>query len=132
MGCYGYLCKVYFQKNDFQNALYWCDAIIESNQFSLNTNIDEIYSLSGWNYSNEDFSNDYIPQDMSNGTLTGRLKSNSVDYHPPFNNLIETTLDDRKTNLYTFLAIPYLRKYSNTAMNITVIRLADLLKQSGM
>ena len=67
-----------------------------------------------------------IPQDMSNGTLTGRLKSNSVDYHTPFNNLIETTLDDRKTNLYTFLAIPYLRKYSNTAMNITVIRLAEI------
>ena len=37
----------YIFKNDFQNALYWCDAIIESNQFSLNTNIDEIYSLSG-------------------------------------------------------------------------------------
>ena len=122
-----YLCKVYFQKNDFQNALYWCDAIIESNQFSLNTNIDEIYSLSGWNYSNESiFQMINIPQDMSNGTLTGRLKSNSVDYHTPFNNLIETTLDDRKTNLYTFLGIPYLRKYSNTAMNITVIRLAEI------
>ena len=67
-----------------------------------------------------------VPQDMSNGTLTGRLKSNSVDYHTPFNNLIETTLDDRKTNLYTFLGIPYLRKYSNTAMNITVIRLAEI------
>ena len=67
-----------------------------------------------------------IPQDMSNGTLTGRLKSNSVDYHTPFNNLIESTLDDRKTNLYTFLGIPYLRKYSNTAMNITVIRLAEI------
>ena len=105
-----YLCKVYFQKNDFQNALYWCDAIIESNQFSLNTNIDEIYSLSGWNYSNESiFQMINIPQDMSNGTLTGRLKSNSVDYHTPFNNLIETTLDDRKTNLYTFLGIPYLK-----------------------
>ena len=57
----------YIFKKRFQNALFWCDAIIESNQFSLNTNIDEIYSLSGWNYSNESiFQMINIPQDMSN------------------------------------------------------------------
>ena len=122
-----YLCKVYFQKNDFQNALIWCDAIIESGQFSLNTNINEIYNISGWNFSNESiFQMINIPQDMSNGALTGRLKSNSVNYHTPFENLIETVGDYRTTNLYTFLGIPYLKKYSNTAMNITVIRLSEI------
>ena len=65
-------------------------------------------------------------QDMSNGALIGRLKSNSVDYHTPFENLIETIEDDRITSLYTFLGIPYLKKYSNTAMNITVIRLSEI------
>ena len=48
-----YLSKVYFQKNDFQNALFWSDAVIESGEFSLNTNVDEIYSISGWNFTNE-------------------------------------------------------------------------------
>ena len=122
-----YLSKVYFQKNDYQNALFWSDAVIESGEFSLNTEVDEIYSISGWNFTSESiFQMINIAEDMSNGTLTGRLKSNSVDYHTPFNNLIETTLDDRKTNLYTLFGIPYLRKYSNTAMNITVIRLAEM------
>ena len=35
--------------------------------------------------------------------------------------------DLRITNLYTFLSVPYLKKYSNTAMNVTVVRLAEIL-----
>ena len=122
-----YLCKIYFQKNDFQNALFWSDAIIESGEFSLNSNVSEIYSISGWNFSNESiFQIINTPEDNSNGTLTGRLKSNSVNYHTPFENLIQTIEDDRKKDLYTFFDVPYLKKYSNTAMNITVIRLSEI------
>ena len=71
-----FLTKVYFQKNDFVNCINWSDQIINSGQFSLNSTVNEIYNLSGWNFSNETiFQIINIPEDNSNGTLTGRLKS---------------------------------------------------------
>ena len=122
-----YLSKVYFQQNDYENALMWSDAIIQSGEFSLNNTVNEIYNTTGWSFSEESiFQMINIPQDISNGTLTGRLKSTSVIYHSPFDSLINITEDDRKFELYTFFGVPYLRKYSNTAMNITIIRLAEI------
>ena len=123
-----FLTKVYFQKNDFVNCIYWADQIINSGQFSLNSTVNEIYNLSGWNFSDETiFQIINIPEDNSNGTLTGRLKSNSVTYSSHFSDAISNQDDLRITNLYTFLSVPYLKKYSNTAMNVTVVRLAEIL-----
>ena len=123
-----FLTKVYFQKNDFANCINWSDQIINSGQFSLNSTVNEIYNLSGWNFSNETiFQIINIPEDNSNGTLTGRLKSNSVTYSSHFTDAISNQDDLRTTNLYTFLSVPYLKKYSNTAMNVTVVRLAEIL-----
>ena len=123
-----FLTKVYFQKNDFVNCINWSDQIINSGQFSLNSTVNEIYNLSGWNFSNETiFQIINIPEDNSNGTLTGRLKSNSVTYSSHFSDAISNQDDLRINNLYTFLSVPYLKKYSNTAMNVTVVRLAEIL-----
>ena len=84
-----FLTKVYFQKNDFVNCINWSDQIINSGQFSLNSTVNEIYNLSGWNFSNETiFQIINIPEDNSNGTLTGRLKSNSVTYSSHFSDAI--------------------------------------------
>lgn len=123
-----FLSKVYFQKNDFVNCINWSDQIINSGQFSLNSTVNEIYNTSGWNFSDETiFQIINIPEDNSNGTLTGRLKSNSVTYSSRFSDAISNQDDLRSTNLYTFLSVPYLKKYSNTAMNVTVVRLAEIL-----
>ncbi len=123
-----FLAKVYFQKNDFSNCISWSDQIINSGQFNLNTTVNEIYNLSGWSFSDETiFQIINIPEDNSNGTLTGRLKSNSVTYSSNFSDAISNQDDFRITNLYTFLSVPYLKKYSNTAMNITVVRLSEIL-----
>lgn len=123
-----FLSKVYFQKNDFANCLNWSDQLINSGQFNLNSTVDEIYNLSGWNFSDETiFQIINIPEDNSNGTLTGRLKSTSVTYSSRFSDAIFNQDDKRNTNLYTFLSVPYLKKYSNTAMNVTVVRLAEIL-----
>ena len=117
-----FLTKVYFQKNDFVNCINWSDQIINSGQFNLNSTVSEIYNLSGWSFSNETiFQIINIPEDNSNGTLTGRLKSNSVTYSSSFSDAISNQDDLRNSNLYTFLSVPYLKKYSNTAMNVTVI-----------
>jgi len=122
-----YLAKVYFQKQDYANTLLYCDEIINNGNFSLNTNVDEIYSVSGWNFSAETiFQLINLPEDMNNGVLTGRLKSTSVSYNNPFDSLVSLMNDERKVKLYTFLGVPYLKKYSNTAMNITIIRLAEI------
>lgn len=124
----GFLAKVYFQMNDYQNSLNKCNEIIESGLFSLNNSVNEIYSLSGFNFSDETiFQIINIPQDNSNGVITGRLKSTSVNYFSPFDSLVNFYNDDRKNLLYTFFGVPYLRKYSNTSMNITIIRLAEIL-----
>ena len=123
-----FLSKIYFQKNDFSNCISWSDQIINSGQFNLNTTVNEIYNLSGWSFSDETiFQIINIPEDNSNGTLTGRLKSNSVTYSSSFSDAISNQDDFRITNLYTFLSVPYLKKYSNTAMNITVVRLSEIL-----
>ena len=45
----------------------------------------------------------------------------------PFDSLVNFYNDDRKNLLYTFFGVPYLRKYSNTSMNITILRLAEIL-----
>ena len=29
-------------------ALYFCNEVIQSNEFSLNVSVEEIYNLSGW------------------------------------------------------------------------------------
>ena len=100
----GFLAKVYFQMNDYQNSLNKCDEIIESGLFSLNSSVNEIYSLSGFNFSDETiFQIINIPQDNSNGVITGRLKSTSVNYFSPFDSLVNFYNDDRKNLLYTFL-----------------------------
>ena len=123
-----FLSKIYFQKNDFTNCISWSDQLINSGQFSLNSSVNEIYNLSGWNFSDETiFQIINIPEDNSNGTLTGRLKSTSVTYSSQFSETISNQDDLRNTNLYTFLSVPYLKKYSNTAMNVTVVRLAEIL-----
>ena len=123
-----FLSKIYFQKNDFANCISWSDQIINSGQFNLNSNVNEIYNLSGWSFSDETiFQIINIPEDNSNGTLTGRLKSNSVTYSSSFSDAISNQDDLRNSNLYTFLSVPYLKKYSNTAMNVTVIRLSEIL-----
>ena len=123
-----FLSKVYFQKNDFANCLNWSDQLINSGQFNLNSTVDEIYNLSGWNFSDETiFQIINIPEDNSNGTLTGRLKSTSVTYSSRFSDAISNQDDLRNANLYTILSVPYLKKYSNTAMNVTVVRLAEIL-----
>ena len=31
-----YLAKINFQKHDYEQALYWCNEVIQSNVFSLN------------------------------------------------------------------------------------------------
>lgn len=123
-----YLSKVYFQKNDYQNALFWSDAVIESGEFSLNTKVDEIYSISGWNFTNESiFQMINIAEDMSNGTLTGRLKYQDVIYYSPFDSLIDIINDDRtQLNYKIFGSLKRLAKYKNQAMNITIIRLAEM------
>ena len=122
-----YLSKIHFQKHNYSEALVYCDQIINSGEFALNSTVDQIYNITGSNFSGESiFQMINIPEDMSNGTLTGRLKSTSVAYYTPFKNLIEVMGDTRHTELYTFLSVPYLRKYSNTAMNITIIRLAEI------
>ena len=123
-----FLSKIYFQKNDFTNCISWSDQLINSGQFSLNSSVNEIYNLSGWNFSDETiFQIINIPEDNSNGTLTGRLKSTSVTYSSQFSETISNQDDLRNINLYTFLSVPYLKKYSNTAMNVTVVRLAEIL-----
>lgn len=123
-----FLSKVYFQKNDFVNSLIWSDQIINSGEFGLNSSVDEIYNLSGWNFSDETiFQIINIPEDNSNGSVTGRLKSNSVTYSSQFIEAISNPDDLRNTSLYTFLEVPYLKKYSNTAMNVTIIRFAEIL-----
>ena len=123
-----FLSKIYFQKNDFSNCISWSDQVINSGQFNLNTTVNEIYNLSGWSFSDETiFQIINIPEDNSNGTVTGRLKSNSVTYSSSFSDAISNQDDFRITNLYTFLSVPYLKKYSNTAMNITVVRLSEIL-----
>ena len=123
-----FLSKIYFQKNDFTNCISWSDQLINSGQFGLNSSVNEIYNLSGWNFSDEPiFQIINIPEDNSNGTLTGRLKSTSVTYSSQFSETISNQDDLRNTNLYTFLSVPYLKKYSNTAMNVTVVRLAEIL-----
>ena len=128
MGSNGIFNKGIFSKNDFVNCINWSDQIINSGQFSLNSTVNEIYNLSGWNFSNETiFQIINIPEDNSNGTLTGRLKSNSVTYSSHFSDAISNQDDLRINNLYTFLSVPYLKKYSNTAMNVTVVRLAEIL-----
>ena len=123
-----FLAKVYFQKNDFVNCINWSDQIINSGQFNLNSTVSEIYNLSGLSFSDETiFQIINIPEDNSNGTLTGRLKSNSVTYSSSFSDVISNQDDLRNSNLYTFLSVPYLKKYSNTAMNVTVVRLSEIL-----
>ena len=123
-----FLSKIYFQKNDFTNCLYWSNQLINNGPFSLNSTVNEIYSLSGWNFSNETiFQMINIPEDNSNGTLTGRLKSTSVTYSASFSETVSNQDDLRSSNLYSFLSVPYLRKYSNTAMNVTIVRLAEIL-----
>ena len=41
-----YLAKINFQKHDYEQALYWCNEVIQSNEFSLNSSVKEIYDLS--------------------------------------------------------------------------------------
>ena len=117
----------YISKNDFTNCISWSDQLINSGQFSLNSSVNEIYNLSGWNFSDETiFQIINSPEDNSNGTLTGRLKSTSVIYSSQFSETISNQDDLRNTNLYTFFSVPYLKKYSNTAMNVTVVRLVEI------
>ena len=89
-----FLSKIYFQKNDFTNCISWSDQLINSGQFSLNSSVNEIYNLSGWNFSDETiFQIINIPEDNSNGTLTGRLKSTSVTYSSQFSETISNQDD---------------------------------------
>ena len=122
-----YLAKINFQKHDYEQALYWCNEVIQSNEFSLNSSVKEIYDLSGWIYSNESiFQIINIAEDNSNGKIVGRLKSTSVVYNQEFDSIINYIDDKRKSELYTFFGVPYLKKYSNGSMNVTIIRLSEL------
>ena len=83
--------------------MLYCDEIINSGNFSLNTNVDEIYSVSGWNFSAETiFQLINLPEDMNNGVLTGRLKSTSVAYNNPFDSLVSLMNDAESKIIYVF------------------------------
>ena len=123
-----YLSKIHFQKHNYSEALIYCDQIINNGEFSLNSTVDQIYNITGSNFSGESiFQMINIPEDMSNGTLTGRLKYQDVIYYSPFDSLINIMNDDRaQLNYKIFGTLKRLAKYKNTAMNITIIRLAEI------
>tara|TARA_B100000287_G_scaffold295631_1_gene278857 strand:+ start:499 stop:1851 length:1353 start_codon:yes stop_codon:yes gene_type:complete len=125
---YGYLSKVHFQKDNYYDALFYCNEIINSGYFSLNSEVNEIYKTKGWNFTDETiFQIINIPNiDVSNSALTGRLKWQDVKFSSYFDSIINVTNDDRSQLNYKVFGINRLSKYKDVNMNVTVIRLAEI------
>ncbi|MDD3876959.1 MAG: RagB/SusD family nutrient uptake outer membrane protein [Bacteroidales bacterium] len=133
MSARAYLAKVLFFKGDYANAAIEADYVIESQVFSLNDSVQDIYQTSGLTASNESiFQIANIESDNSNA-LSGnfqRIYNPLIQVDTNFYNTFEDN-DLRKIKLYfknPWTGAVFVTKYdqtNTTPNNISVLRLAE-------
>ncbi len=131
----GYLARVYFQQNDFQNAKDWCDVVIQSNRFALTDSVMDPFTTEDGTFSSEAVFQVINNGDDFNTGALGRFRQSfgtpPYKVHDNFDNWINAdTLANgqRGKNWYRlFGGNYYVTKYDNEKMNILVIRLAEIL-----
>jgi len=132
MAARAYLARVYFFKGDYTNAGIESDIIIESQHYSLNDSVKDIYQTHGLTATNESiFQIANIASDNSNSLIGNFQHTHNplLQAETTFYNLFDNN-DLRKKKLYlNFSGLVYITKYdqtSTTPNNISVIRLAEM------
>ena len=136
----GYLAKVYFQMNDFDNAFLVADDIIQNGGFSLNTNVMDRFATRN---SSEAIFELQSPSSGSNsaGSLIGMYRQDgpgNPGMHPSQDLLIAAisdTTDSRATTFYNTRFISgssgpertYCSKFDYDFMNVPLVHLNEII-----
>ena len=126
------LARVYFQKNDFQNAYSYADAVIRSGKFSLNANPRDAFYKA---YTAESIMQiGIVTQNNTFGSIRGMYQKTAFG-EPPFtlsqdfmSFLATIPSTDTRKSAYVKQSgnSGYCAKYDTTISNVNIIRLPEL------
>jgi len=141
---WGFLTRVYFTQNNFQQTLNYANLVINTSGLSLNDSVTTIYNQTGITPTNETVFQciSIAPNDLSNGVLIGRFRWLPVspatcylsNYFAPYYKADSAAGGLRWKELYRYSSdgvggprYYWCQKYNNSSMNITVMRLPEIL-----